>query len=645
MTANTNAQFEKCSITTKYEFWSKLESLKIDVWKLDDAEISTSAILVMSNSLDGKSDKSLELGLESLTGKQYPSIYEAVIPGTLKCHNTIETYEAVDRKSILHSECDKKLDQIRSGEFLKNPQNLLHFYVSCYADIKGHTFHWKVCNSLLFPSTLVSYADSPKKAASVFTIEAAEKIDNRTIKGPIFAIKDSVPVDLSTLTHSDSNDIASGKIQIAVYDPCSTGTRHGWTVRNIIFAVCFYFKVPTVTILGLRGTISSSMLCSYKVIIPEDTSKPSAGWDKDSWLLMAGNLPTHVTDLSQFMDDKLLAEESAKLNLSLMKWRMVPELPLDDIAAKKCLLVGSGTLGCGVARNLMKWGVFNITFIDRGNVSFSNPVRQNLFTHADAVAKKNKAVAAADACKLIYPLANTKAVEMSIPMPGHPVGDKQRKGIQKTIEEFDKLVSEHDAVFLLTDSREARWLPTMMATKHNKIAINSALGFDNYVAMRHGSTAPHPKEGKRVSCYFCQDIAEPTDTLKDRTLDQQCTVTRPGISDIAAANAVELFISTLTHPSKYEADHQERGMLGICPHQVRGSMQDFAANTIYGVNYDCCVGCSPKIIAEYEKRGTEFILEVLNDPTQLSKISGLHAFLEKVKDEDFALPSDDSDCE
>lgn len=107
-----------------------------------------------------------------------------------------------------------------------------------------------------------------------------------------------------------------------------------------------------------------------------------------------------------------------------MKWRLLPTLDLELIKSTKCLLFGAGTLGCQLARNLIGWGVREITFVDYGKVSYSNPVRQSLFNFEDSTnGGRYKAEAAAEALKKIFPDIQSVGHSIEVPMPGHYVNE------------------------------------------------------------------------------------------------------------------------------------------------------------------------------------------------------------------------------
>lgn len=117
--------------------------------------------------------------------------------------------------------------------------------------------------------------------------------------------------------------------------------------------------------------------------------------------------------------------------------------------------------------------------------------------------------------------------------------------------------------------------------------INAALGFDSYLVMRHGPPR-RANEGSqtRLGCYYCNDIVAPADvsktfssstrllsygqSLRDRTLDQMCTVTRPGLAPIASASAVELMVSLIQHPEGLVSD---LSMIAPIPHFSSASMR------------------------------------------------------------------------
>lgn len=91
-------------------------------------------------------------------------------------------------------------------------------------------------------------------------------------------------------------------------------------------------------------------------------------------------------------------------------------------------------------------------------------------------------------------------------MAGHPI--ESEAAARADFEALRALVDEHDAIFLLMDTRESRWLPTVMGKAAGKIVMNAALGFDSFVVMRHG-VAGSGDDKADLGCYFCNDVVAP----------------------------------------------------------------------------------------------------------------------------------------
>lgn len=368
--------------------------------------------------------------------------------------------------------------------------------------------------------------------------------------------------------------VGRARYLLSFLDPSRLEGHMGWPARNLITYAFMYGSLSTnvsIPILSFRDsefqfqsnttTSSSSSNFSSRIFHITLTSKHTledlktllqqpkgVGWERN---MKTNKLSPKTIDLGSMMDPLKLAESSVDLNLKLMRWRALPELNLTLLSTTKCLLLGSGTLGCAVGRCLLGWGIRDITFVDSGKVSYSNPVRQSLFEFTNARDGLGKAECASEAMKRIYPLARTRGIELSIPMVGHQVSSPQEEAeVRSSIRKLEDLIEGHDAIFLLTDSRESRWTPTVIAAAKNKIVMNTALGFDTYLVMRHGdnhgskrceafksagielqtnasgsnsassaSTSATTTTGGslltdpnvQLGCYFCNDVVAPTD--------------------------------------------------------------------------------------------------------------------------------------
>jgi len=299
--------------------------------------------------------------------------------------------------------------------------------------------------------------------------------------------------------------------------------------------------------------------------------------------------------------------------------------------------------------------------VDNASVRYSNPVRQPLYDFKDWLeGGSKKATRAAEALQEIYPGVDAQGFVMSVPMAGHPITDEDK--VKAEFDRLRQLIDQHDAIFLLMDTRESRWLPTVMGKAAGKIVLNAALGFDTFVVMRHGlKVKPSSSADVEVGCYFCNDVVAPADSVKDATLDQQCTVTRPGIAPIASALLVELLVSVVQHPLRAYAppptpaggkpsrsssaltantvakETQEGTVfttapdplanfvhpLGQVPHQLRGFLANFQTLSINGQPYDCCSACSDGIVGRYQREGWEFVKRAVNESGWVEEISGL----------------------
>ncbi|XP_072952894.1 ubiquitin-like modifier-activating enzyme atg7 [Typha angustifolia] len=659
-------------------FWRRLSSLKLDTLRIDQSPIAITGFYAPCS--HAQVSNRVTLLAESLppnSDARHGNRNKCPVPGTLLNTNTLDSFRALDREALLKAEAKKILEDIFSGRVEEDPALLLRFLLISYADLKRWAFYyWFAFPAFVLdpPATVVnlrpaSEALSSEEAASLSVACNEWRNSSMTADVPFFLVCISSNKRSTVRPLKDWEDCQDrdGKLLFGFYDPCHLPNNPGWPLRNFLIFISLRWKIERVQFLCYRekhglADMEFSLIGEALVSPPQAWRDPQFVPKAVGWELKGGKMVSRFISLAESMDPERLATSAADLNLKLMRWRTLPSLDIDTLSGVKCLLIGVGTLGCEVARILMAWGVRKITLVDSGRVSMSNPTRQSLYTFEDCLnGGELKAVAAARNLKHILPAVEAEGIAMPIPMPGHPISAREEPSVLEDCKRLQALIASHDVIFLLTDTRESRWLPTLLCANENKIAITAALGFDSYLVMRHGAgslvsmarktddfgsrnedsnvvatqmdslSITDVDDGRRLGCYFCNDVVAPVDSISNRTLDQQCTVTRPGLAPIASALAVELLVGILHHPDGIYAPGEiansilssSEQPLGILPHQIRGSLPQCALLTLIGHSSGSCTACSDAVVSEYRRRGLEFVLQAINHPTYLEDLTGL----------------------
>uniref|UniRef100_A0A8C1ZKL4 Ubiquitin-like modifier-activating enzyme ATG7 n=1 Tax=Cyprinus carpio TaxID=7962 RepID=A0A8C1ZKL4_CYPCA len=535
-------------------FWQQLTQKKLNDFLLDESPKNIKCYYYNSDAAGLPTRLTLEFSAFDVDGASPARCCPA--SGTLYNTNTLEAFKTTDKKALLDKAANEIWSAIQSGAALEDSSILNKFILLTFALQYMH-FYSLNSNHVLSATSIHFLLKSSEES-----VEVAH-------------LKDLI---------SFFPDLK--KITVCVYDPCTLPQHPAWPLRNVLVLLAKQWgsQLDVLEVLcfrdrTLQGSRSIQHSIIFRVKLPDLTASAvcpkSVVWEKNP----KGAMGPRSVSLSECMDPKRL---------------------VDKVVSTRCLLLGAGTLGCNVARTLMVRTIW--------------------------LACETKALAAVDRLKKIFPGVIAEGYNMSIPMPGHPVNFSELTMAQarQDVEQLEKLISEHDVVFLLMDTRESRWLPTVIAASQRKLIVNAALGFDTFVVMRHGLKKPKDSHepadtydfgsfsgaslfsnipGHRLGCYFCNDVVAPGDSTRDRTPDQQCTVSRPGLAMIAGALAVELMVSILQHPeggyavasSSDDRMNEPPTSLGLVPHQIRGFLSRFDNVLPASLVFDKCTACSPII--------------------------------------------------
>jgi ubiquitin-like modifier-activating enzyme ATG7 len=621
MSESSVLKFVSPKASFEHSFWLTLYRLKLEEYKLDVNEVD---IVTRYNNIPNNKDTILTFDCDSFnTNNDNHANHERFIKTKMFIYDNLQSFKdnTINQNNII---TPILWSHLFNTDVFDDHTSINLCALSVYVDLKKYKFYYWF-SFPVFQIPYKIYLENYYKISNLLQQQEDQDIIRDQIRGiwidysdiNIFVMKELIVYPFTSKYINEIDDYTIIVADMAKYDEYP-----GWIIRNLLFALAYHIKDSiSLSIVCYRESfddIGNSIMFNINLHPIKHDELQYNEFDIPKFFKgFATNKKNlcqpSVVDMSMSMSSEKLAQSALNLNTKLMKWRVSKRLNLDKIANTKCLLIGAGTLGCHVARTLLGWGITNITFVDYGVVSHSNPARQSLY-HPEDVGKP-KAKTAAINLKKIYKMANTKGIALTVPMPGHKYDDDKK--LLKDMELLDQTIREHNAVFLLTDTRESRWLPTLLTSTYSNImCFTCAIGFDTFVAMRHGLFADE-NQTPELACYFCADTLEPSDTITDASMDERCTVSRPGVSAMAAAFVSELLIACLVHKQKLSDCFT--GLPKI-PQQIRGDLSTFSLNTHIAYKSECCIACSTTIFNHFSKNPITFVTSAINIPGYLSTI-------------------------
>uniref|UniRef100_A0A183GNF3 ATG7_N domain-containing protein n=1 Tax=Heligmosomoides polygyrus TaxID=6339 RepID=A0A183GNF3_HELPZ len=132
--------------------------------------------------------------------------------------------------------------------------------------------------------------------------------------------------------HSLQSVTDPSNVKVVFVDPSPVADCAGWPLRNLVAAVA-YLKTSWTwcSFVALKG---GSDLKEYKISWKQteiNRVPASVGWERNH----QGKMVPQFADLRKQFDPKKLMEQSVGLNLSLIKWRLVPDMNLERYTSLK----------------------------------------------------------------------------------------------------------------------------------------------------------------------------------------------------------------------------------------------------------------------------------------------------------------------